>query len=500
MTTRRNVAKTGSSRVFLQEGGAGPSNAPQYMGHWKAGAVSWDFGESTSIEIPSVGQYNKFDVVGSVEGAQGKPSMPLTARYSRSLSEMLRMARRGCYNDAQVHIGECGNPSDFQGGWDKIVVLEGFRVSNYSTEDLGALSSDENAVVNETIATEGEDLFEILKLSFAEICAAAVIQEVLDVKIADDKSCGGECGDASDGCSKVFALVKAAGGSPGLGAQVVYSADGGSTCAATVITTLGADEDPDRMDAMSDKLVVVSAATESHHWADRDDVIAGTETWQEVSGGYVADHGPLDVFVLKGGYAWVVGEGGYVYFMDDPANPVTVLESGSATTEDLVAVHAYDEENVLCVGNNNAVIYSADGTTFTPVTGPAVGVNLSCCWMQSETTWWVGTEGGRLYYTENRGLTWTEKSFSGAGTGKVRDIVFHGKQVGYMAHDTATPAGRIFRTIDGGYSWYALPETAGSIPANDRINRLALCDDPNLVFGGGLADNGTDGIVVKASA
>lgn len=500
MTTRRNVARTGDSRVFLMEGGAGPATAPEYMGHWRAGAAGWEKGAATNIEIPSDAQYGAFDIVGSVPGAQSKPTLPLTARYNRSLSEMLRMTRRGCGNDVQVRFGLCANPQS-PTGWDKILALTNFRISSYSTDDLGALASDENAAVNETIATEGDDLFEIMKLTFAEICASSVVQEVIAVEFIDELSCGGECGDASGGCQKLFALVKASGGSPGLGAQVVYSGDGGSTCGATVIDTLAANEEPDDLFGMSDKVIVVSAATLSHHWADRDDMLLGTETWQEVASGYVAAHGPAAGFALKQGYAWVVGAGGYVYFLEDPASAVTVLESGSATAQDLLDVHAFDEENVLAVGKSNAVIHSTDGVTFSAVTGPAVGVDLNCCWMVSETTWWVGTAGGKVYYTRNRGATWTEKTFTGSGAGVVHDIKFANNMVGYLAHATATPAGRILRTIDGGNSWYVLPEGSGAITANDRIGALAVCKyDPNVVVGGGLADSTTDGILVKASA
>jgi photosystem II stability/assembly factor-like uncharacterized protein len=69
-----------------------------------------------------------------------------------------------------------------------------------------------------------------------------------------------------------------------------------------------------------------------------------------------------------------------------------------------------------------------------------------------------------------------------------------------MAHDTATPAGRVLRTVDGGQSWYVLPEGAGTIPANDTINAIAACgEDVNVVYTGGLADNATDGILVKGA-
>jgi len=60
-----------------------------------------------------------------------------------------------------------------------------------------------------------------------------------------------------------------------------------------------------------------------------------------------------------------------------------------------------------------------------------------------------------------------------------------------MIHNTGS-AGRLFRTIDGGYSWYVLPEGTGSIPSNYQLNSIALCDDPNIVYAGGLETNSGD--------
>ncbi len=499
MPTPRNATISDMTRVWLMEDGAGPDVVPEYMGVWKAGGVSWDFGESTAVEIPSDSAYQQFEEVASLPGTKGKPSTTLTARASRSLSDMLRLARRECYHDFQVHVGMCQDPQNFRLGWDKVIAYDHARISNYSSEDIGALGSDERKAVNESLNIQATDYYEIGKLSFAEVCASSVIQEVLDITVCDTKSCGGECGAASNGCQKVFALVKAVGGSPGLGSQVVYTGDGGSTCGSTVIDTLAANKEPDQITCFGDYVVVISSADESHHYADRDEILLGTETWAEVTG-YTASSGPNCIYTLKPGYAWIGGLAGYVYFLDDVTETPTTQDAGSATTQNLNACHAYDEEHVMMVGDANAVIHTTDGATWTLVTGPNVGVNLTACWMASEDVWWVGDAGGHLWYTKNAGSTWTEKQFSGSGAGSVYDIVFVNTQVGYLAHATATPAGRILRTISGGNSWYVLPEGTGSIPANDRINALAVCDDPNLIFGGGLDDDGTDGIVVKATA
>ncbi len=500
MPTPRNITLNDMTRVWVMEDQAGPAVAPEYMGVWRAGAASRDYGEATAVEIPSDSAYGQFQEVASLPGASGKPTMGFTARYARSLSDMLRMARRECAHDFQVHIGLCQDLKAFNTGWDKVLVLEQGRISNYSTDELGALASDERAAVNETISVQGSDLYEIGKLSFAAVCAASVIQEVVGITFCDAKGCGGECGAASDGCQKFFAVVKAVGGSPGLGAQVVYSDDAGSTCGTSVITTLPANQDPNDIACVGDYVVVISEDSESWHYAETDELLLDTETWQELATGIVAGNGPLAIWALKPGYVWIVGENGYVYFMTQPTDGVTVQDAGSATTQNLLDVHAYDEENVLAVGAANACIHTTDGSTWTAVTGPAVGVNLNCCWMKSELEWWVGDAAGNLHYTRDAGSTWTTKAFTGSGAGAIHDIAFITKQVGYISHATATPAGRILRTIDGGYSWYVLPEATGSIPANDRINKLAGCGDPNLILGGGLADDAADGIIVKATA
>jgi photosystem II stability/assembly factor-like uncharacterized protein len=140
------------------------------------------------------------------------------------------------------------------------------------------------------------------------------------------------------------------------------------------------------------------------------------------------------------------------------------------------------------------------GETWTAITGPVPAVAINTVWMKGTDEWFVGTAGGELWYTRDGGVTWTIKNFPGSGAGAVHDIKFSNDTVGWMSHATATPAGRILRTVDGGYSWYVTPEGNTSIPANDRITALAPCEhDVNLVFGGGLADSGTDGIIVKGS-
>jgi photosystem II stability/assembly factor-like uncharacterized protein len=414
---------------------------------------------------------------------------------------VLKLIRKRCPIDLQIHAGACKEPSNFNKGFEKVYVLENARASDYGLGDLGALDDSQEAVVNQTVPWSGEDWYEIAQLIPAELGETEIVQAIIAVVICDAASCGA-CGIPSDGCQKLFAVTLSAGGSPGLPAEVIYSPDGGTTLGDTNILTLGAAEDPSGAACVGINLVVISHASDSLHYAPLADILNGVEVWTEVATGIVAAGSPLAIFSLNSIMTWIVGDGGYVYFSDDITAGVEVQDAGIATTENLNAVHFVDELNGVAVGAANAVIVTINGgLTWSAITGPAPAVALNAVWMRTTLEWLIGTAGGRLFYTVDGGDNWVEKAFPGSGAGVVRDIKFSTPTVGYMAHDTATPAGRILRTIDGGNSWYVLPEAAGTMPANDQITALAVCpEDVNVVFGGGLADDALDGILVKASA
>jgi len=94
--------------------------------------------------------------------------MSITARYEFSLSDLMRLMKKGCEVDLQVHMGKCKDPQDFNAGWEKIVVLSGAAITNYSLSNLGALEPSERAVVNEEVPFSGEDLFEIVPILLQE--------------------------------------------------------------------------------------------------------------------------------------------------------------------------------------------------------------------------------------------------------------------------------------------------------------------------------------------
>jgi len=492
-----NPAKTGFSRVFLIEGRARGDHEPAYKSCLMADSVSQAFGEPERIECPDPDRYGNFIEVGAIEGAIERGSTTLTGRYASDLaSDLLRLAKKRCDVDVQIHLGACTDPRAFN-VFTKALILEKARLTNWESESLGALSSDANAAVNESTPVSFDEMYEVLPLTFAEKGKDTVTNPLIDVVICDTASCG-ECDDESDGCQKIYAISLSSAGSPGTPPDVIYSLNKGVTWAADNIETMTPSDEANGIACVDLYVVVISEDTESHHYKLRSEVDAGVaDNWQEVTAGYVAGSGPLDIWSV-GVYAFIVGEGGYVYGTSEPTTSVVVLDAGVATTNNLNAVHALSDKFAVAVGASDTIVYTENQTTWQTATATGGGNNLTAVWCKSRDEWWVGDDGGQLWYTLDRGVTWTEKDLPGTLWTQINDISFPTDSVGYIsAEKSGTPRGYMLRSYDGGFSWTILPEGVSSLPLNDSIDAHAACtEDANFVVGVGLADDGTDGIIV----
>ena len=69
-------------------------------------------------------------------------------------------------------------------------------------------------------------------------------------------------------------------------------------------------------------------------------------------------------------------------------------------------------------------------------------------------------------------------------------------------NDTGNLRGHAYRTIDGGYSWYRLPEQAVTWPTSRQLNAVVAATArgvENVSLWGGLAVDGSDGRLIKAA-
>lgn len=219
-------------------------------------------------------------------------------------------------------------------------------------------------------------------------------------------------------------------------------------------------------------------------------------TWSTVNiGGATAGHGATDsgaLFALDQGHIWLASAAGYVYFSDDGGASWTAQTSGDVSAEDLAAVSFVNENTGMAVGANDAILFTSDGgTTWEAAEATGSGDNLTCV-SGSGSFWWVGTDAGDLYYSRDDGETWTQRRFSGDGSGDMADIQFANELIGYALHNTASPVGRILVTINGGFTWSVL-----TTPDNDGLNALSVAD-LNTVYAVGEVTDGT-AVIIKAT-
>lgn len=494
----RTPLKRGQSRVWLFENGAGPETVPQYVSDMIAQAPGANFGGVTRIENPDPNAYDRFKSVGEVRSAVERPTLPLMGRYSlKTLSDLLRIGKSGCMLDVQIHMGDCQNPADFNSGWTKILALRRALIETWGTDgDVGTLDSGGNAPVNEVSSLSADEMDEIVRMLYTRLAASSMAGEIVDITVCAP----GVCIDCA-GCQDIFAISISSGVSPTGTNDIVYSTDGGTTWAARPLGIWGAAVEPTNIACVGDYLLIGSLYALEVAYMRRSEFIANTGTWTRFT--FVAGQTPEWIFAYSPSQIWIAQDGGAISIMRTPTlAPVASLGAGVLTTQTLNHIHAFDEDNIVAVGNANVVVASSDGgETWRLITGPVAGVVLNRVAMRSPTEWFVGTAQGLLHYTLDSGVTWSRSDFPFNGTGNTVTALNFApdlNMVGWLATRLADLTGRILRTIDGGRSWYVAPE-AGSMPAHSRINNFAVCS-PNKVFGGGLHSDATDGSIILGSA
>ena len=489
------VLQTGHGRVWMQTGGAAPDSTMAYKGLARLGAFTLPRGDITPVSGPSPFSYDEFRVIDEVKGAVALPTTSIIMR----LGITNPLLTEQCPMHLQARYGKCENPRDPVGGWELILGYEQARITNVGGDQQTALEEADRAVVLLTGDVTARKMWVIHQLSLAETGEAEVLREVAAIIVSDYISCG-DCGYRSDGEQRVLAVVNGSGtGSPGLAPELLFSVDGGSTWDEYDIDSLTGNEQPSDIAVVGTNIVVPSQGSISLHLS----TLTDPDTWTEVTTGFVAGGAPNAIHSEDSANTWVVGQGGYIYKIENPANGVfSVQAAGAVFNDNLLDIHGIDARNLVAVGANGLIVKTTNGgSTWTEVTGPTVAT-INKIWMRTAYRWLIGDAVGRLYYTQDGGITWTENVFPMSGLGQVYDLGFcdhPDSPYGFMVASDGTH-GYIFRSLDGGSSWYQLPDFEGSTPTNYALTCLAVGISGNYAIAGGVEASGAgaDGILVVA--
>lgn len=487
-------------RIWVVPGGVYPTRAPELLAMGKMSTdPSRKIGEAKKVSAPDPNNFNRDIQIGTIEGEIERATFALGNRYTAEKAYLMDLVNKGCRADVFLLSGKCGNPQDFSQGGEKWLYFPDSRPSGIALENLGAYGRDENNPTNENMDMTSEEFYEFLYMRQDAIGTSATVRELYTVDTVTQDNCE----DCPTPCDDVLITMAGASATPGTLPSLLYSNDAGVTFSSQSISTMFSNEVVSGSAVIGGDLVLISNTSNSIHYTNIELLYDGINTWQENDKGFVAGKQPNAIWSVDVRHTWIVGNGGYVYFVSNHKTAVTVQDAGVATTQHLMGVHAYDTKNVLAVGNSNAVIWTTNGgLTWESVTGPAVGVNLSKCWMWDKQTWFVceGAGGtGKLWLTTNSGKSWSQVPLPFASV-RIHRIEFVSEAEGYIsATDGSTSV--ILRTKTAGNEWSVLPDGKRAVAQlNTYLSDIAVCSKyANTVYAVGLADNGTAGVAYKFS-
>lgn len=321
-----------------------------------------------------------------------------------------------------------------------------------------------------------------------------------DIASCSTPRCAGDCNNAVSACQM---LVAVADGDPAA-ADVWVSYDNGATWTATVVdpylgattdlksvTCFAIDEDTSRMLVLREAVATAGPAV---YYSDD-----GGANWTEVFLGTALV--PLNFGGVYGGalfsldqyHIWAVvtdATNSRIYFSSDGGATWTLQYTLAAHV--LYALHFSDANIGMCVGTTDDVYTTTDGGTTWAAATATGGADTNYCVTEGDGNgyWWIGTNAGELWYSDDHGVTWAIRAFPGSGAGAVYSIDFVSDTVGFMVHSPTAATGRLYRTRNGGTTW----ELESATIAGELYSVLGCTT--NAAFAVGEVD--TTAIVLKA--
>lgn len=460
----------GEAAIWIQPDG--DNTEPLYLGCHELGDITVPYGDSEPIYCPDPARVNKFRVVGSIEQQADLPSTTLNGDITDTLDDLEIL--NGEFN-IFILKAQSGRRDQFT-NWDRMFVLRAARKTEMSYTGLTAKSADNNDRSTYEASLTAEEFLLPVRLDFSRqtISEVNALNSIVFCNEAVERT---STTPASESCQTGFIGCDAASGAP---ANVLKTTNGATWAAVTdpfgndehvsSVKCVATGRDTTRVFAF--RGVTDGAAAAELAYSDNDG-----STWTSITiGATTGDFVPFDqcVFAYDLNNIWVCTDAGYIYKSEDAGLTWAAQESGVITTDQWRAIHFTDKLVGVVGGENNQMAATIDGgATWSEVTLPSGQatdeVNTVYCLDQNR--FWVGYSDGTLYYTLDGGVNWSQRSFTGSGTGVVKQVVFMNDLQGFLLHNTAAPLGYVHQTFNGGYSWERI-----TLPTNTGLNAIVLCD------------------------
>ncbi len=516
--TTANISTQGQLRLFVQPGGPSVANPLLLAG------VDLSYSQLTGVTNPRLGGVDPIQrfVPGTARQYQvagKKVSAPKLPSWKWAVNEAMNGIPLpdiigGCPTNFYEVKGNCETLSDPLHGWKggNLAIYSGGIALDVDEGDRSSFDSDNELM--QTLTFNGDAIYRTASIGVGAASIATLSDKLVkDVVYAPKQLCA-NCGTPNDGTQWLYGCTAAGTTSPGTKPFVIYSLDGGNTWTAVQVTSAAVAEDLIAIDIAAGYLFVVSktgggSSTSALHWAQIG-ATGAPGAWTKVTTGFVGGAPVNDVFVLTDNQIFFAADGGYIYKSTNVTAGVTVLTAAGVTSQNLLRIHGNNDvifasgaSSTLLQSNNNGNNWAA--ATAAPTAG---AVGYTALFAVDAQKVWIGTDTGRLFGSIDGAKSWPsayEITVHGSG-GVVNDIQFATPEIGYYLPDTAVPAGRIFRTFNGGYSWANDDPSIVGLGSFSSLRRIAV---PNVgatpsVLGKNFAVGGnnttTAGLVLLGAA
>ena len=470
----------------------GPNTQPVYLGCHQLGDIEVPFGDVELIYCPDPSGPNRFKVVGSVQGAAGSVTASVTTDVTDDLDDL---ETANCPFPIYVHMIKSGLKNVFT-NYDRTFILTGSRVTSASLTNLAGRTPDDNTRSEQTFELSAESLIRYILLTITKQTQATVPEAANDITFCNDERCRTDEEAAQALCQTGFVCFDADGIG---GTAEIMATTNGATWAATSADPLGADEHAISIECfqLGRDTIRVLVANGTTNAAAPPEVAYSDDsgaTWTIVALGstnslFVATRHSL--FALDRDNIWVGLDNGIVYKSTDAGLTYTLVAAATVLAGSCNAIHFADATAGWIGGAGGAIAKSVDGGVSWEAVSHSSASDIICLFAHDRNRVWTGHTDGTLWYTEDAGVTWAQRSFSGTGVGDVMDIEFLNDHIGYMVRNNASPVGQVQVTIDGGYTWEAM-----TTPTNSGLNTVFICDTWNFYVVGEA--NASFGVIAKA--
>lgn len=499
-------------RAFTQRGGPGPSIPVRFAGaqeqYLMVGDVTRpDRGGIKAINVNDPRRRGLFKRTGYTIDAPDIPNNSVTFKQFYGGVPWYQF-KLDCPVNIYQSFGLCNDPADFLNGWQVLQILSQGLSTDKKYAGLTPFDQSDETTTDVSFSWTG-DVYDIGGIVLGEQGSSDVTTEVVDIVYGGYQNCV-NCGVPNDGTKWIYALQQTAGGSSSVNGKILYNTNyGQGSWTAVAITNLNAGSLVSAIDIVGQYLVVVSS-TDNCYFISPINQLTGvpSSTWTKVSTGFVAAKTPNDIYVESPSRVYFAANGGYVYLSTNIAAGVSVLNTGTATTNNLNRIHG-DSGVLLAVGASGTVIKSLNKGSSWVTTTTQLSGTLQAAAVRNAYSLWAGNSAGVASYSDDQGETWnTMSSLPGSAAAGISDIVWASDEVGYIAATRTGPTAVMFGSFDGGQSWCEGPcSRFPALPgAYGRPNRVAFPPSPDIMIAtnniavAGLSGGLTDGIVLVGSA